>query len=82
MSDNGNRSDLRSDVLSTIGLMLNIGAVISMALWFGMAGSHSGSGLRAIPGTLTILLFAASIVCFAVDRDIPDSELPLGGMTS
>lgn len=55
------------DVLSTVGLVLHLAAIISMALWLSMAGGGTGSGATIIAGTLTIGLFAASILCFAAD---------------
>ena len=56
------------DFLSTMGLILNFTAIISMALWLSMAGGGSRSGLTMLSGTITIVLFAASIVCFAADE--------------
>lgn len=55
------------DLLSTMGLILNFTAIISMALWLSMAGDGSRSWLTMLAGTITIVLFAASIVCFAAD---------------
>lgn len=66
--------DTGGDVLSTLGLILNLGAVISLALWLSMAGTGSSSLSTLVVGTLTVLLFAVSIVCFAVERPNRDSE--------
>lgn len=74
MATDDSNPSLGSDVLSTVGLVLNFGAVISLALWLSMAGSHSGSGLRVIPGILTIVLFGGSIFCFAVEQNSTRSE--------
>lgn len=63
----GDRSGL-SDALATAGLFLNVGAVISAAVWLGMVvGSHP-SGSSTLTGVLTPALFAAGWACFAVDR--------------
>lgn len=55
------------DLLSTVGLILNLAAIISMALWLSMAGGASRGGATMIAATATIVLFAMSIVCFAAD---------------
>lgn len=61
------RDDAGGDFLSTLGLILNFAAIISMALWLSMAGGGARSGPTMIAGMLTIVLFAASIVCFAAE---------------
>lgn len=62
------------DLLSTLGLVLNFAAIISMALWLSMAGGGTGSATTMIAGTLTIILFAASILCFAADVAAADDS--------
>lgn len=64
--------DLDGDILSTLGLVLNFAAVICLALWLSMAGGASRTGSPMIAGLATIILFGASIICFAVDQ--PDRQ--------
>lgn len=60
----------RDDVLGTLALLLTIGAVISAALWVGMAGGAYRGAPVALAGLATVLCLAASIACFAaVDRE-------------
>ena len=65
-------SDFAGDVLGTLGLMLNLAAIISLALWLSTVGSASGSAMLA--GTLTIVLFAVSIMCFAAEKPMAESD--------
>lgn len=58
--------DSRSDVLGSIGLLLNVGAVISAALWVGMAGGAYHGAPVALAGVVALLCLAASITCFAL----------------
>ncbi len=55
----------RDDVIGTLALMLSIGAVISAALWVGMAGGAYRGAPVALAGLATVLCLAASIACFA-----------------
>ena len=58
------------DVVGTLALFLAIGAVISAALWVGMAGGAYHGAPVGLAGLATVLCLAASIACFAAgDRD-------------
>lgn len=62
-------NDRRDDVIGSIALLLNIGAVISAALWVGMiSGAYHGAPV-ALAGLAAVLCLAASIACFVSDRD-------------
>lgn len=67
---NGEDDEGRSggDMLSTLGLMLNLAAIISLALWLSMVGGTSHSGAAAVAGAVTLACFAASFACFAADH--------------
>lgn len=56
------------DVLGTTGLFLNVGAVISMAVWLGTVAGGLPGGSAAVIGIVTIVLFASGWTCFAADR--------------
>lgn len=62
------------DFLNTLALMLNVGAIISLALWLSMAGGGSSSLSTLGVGSLAVVLFAVSIVCFAVDQPSRETE--------
>ena len=61
-----NRHDIADDVLTSVALLLNVAGVVALALWLGR--SASAAGISAI------VLFAASFICFAVDR--PEESEP------
>lgn len=65
-----------SDVLGTVGLLLNVGGVICVALWLSMIGGAYPGGSAALVGIAAILGFAASFVCFAADRPISSDRYP------
>lgn len=55
----------RVEALSTVGLLLNVAAVLAFAL--GLAGFSTGtSGLAAATIAVAVVIFAASLVCFMV----------------
>lgn len=59
------KGDPGEDVVGTLALLLNIGAVISAALWVGMAGGAYRGAPVALAGVATVLCLGASIACFA-----------------
>ena len=61
-------TDPAEEALGTFGLILNFGAIISTALWLSMIGGSSAGTDTALAGASTIVLFAASFICFGADR--------------
>lgn len=59
----GDRQD--SDLVGTVGLLLNIGGVIAAAVWFSMLGGADGGGSATVAGFVTLTSLAASFACFA-----------------
>lgn len=65
-------TDPAEETLGTLGLILNFGAIISTALWLSMIGGSSTAIGTALAGVTTIVLFAASFICFGADRPETD----------
>lgn len=65
MNDGGDNAS--GEVLRTLGLMLNLSAIVAFALFLSTL-SPTGSGPSALAGTITIVAFLASLLCFAIDR--------------
>lgn len=57
--------DRGGDVVGSIALLLNLGAVIFAALWVGTAGSSQHEIPTALSGVAAVLCLMASIACFA-----------------
>ena len=55
------------EVLRTLGLMLNLSAIVAFALFLS-SFSPSNPGLSALAGGITLVAFVASLACFAIDR--------------
>ena len=54
-----------SDVVGTLGLLLNIGGVISAAVWLSMVGGAYPGGSPAVAGAATVASLGASFLCFS-----------------
>jgi len=68
--------DPGTDLLSTVGLLLNVGGVICIALWLSMIGGAYRGGSAAVVGIAAIAGFAASFVCFAAGRPVSSGRYP------
>jgi hypothetical protein len=64
MNDGDNTS---GEVLRTLGLMLNLSAIVAFALFLSTL-SPTGPGPSALAAGITIVAFLASLLCFAIDR--------------
>ncbi|WP_445168226.1 hypothetical protein ACTXG7_02195 [Mycolicibacterium sp. Dal123E01] len=61
------------EVLRTLGLMLNLSAIVAFALFLSsLAPSEPGPSILA--ATITVVAFVASLACFAIDRRRTEEE--------
>ncbi|AKK25774.1 hypothetical protein [Mycobacterium sp. EPa45] len=68
-----NGDNASGEVLRTLGLMLNLSAIVAFALFLSTL-SPSGSGPSALAAGITIVAFLASLLCFAIDRHRTEEE--------
>ena len=62
------------EVLRTVGLVLNLVAIVGFALFLGTLGT-SAPGASGAAAAVTIVAFLASLLCFAADRRRSEAEL-------
>lgn len=55
------------EVLRTLGLMLNLSAIVAFALFLSTL-DPGGPGPSTLAGAVTIAAFLASLLCFVIDR--------------
>lgn len=61
------------EVLRTLGLMLNLSAIVAFALFLSTLGP-TGPGPSALAAAITVVAFLASLACFAIDRRRTEEE--------
>ena len=61
------------EVLRTLGLMLNLSAIVAFALFLSTLGP-TGPGPSVLAAAVTVIAFLASLVCFAIDRRRTENE--------
>ncbi|SBS79711.1 exported hypothetical protein [uncultured Mycobacterium sp.] len=64
----------KGEVLRTLGLVLNLAAIVAFALFLSMLGT-TGPGASAAAATVTVVAFLSSLLCFAADRRLSEAEL-------
>ena len=74
--------DSGSDLISTIGLLLNLGGIIWFAVWLSMIGGAYRDGSAAIAGVATLVCFGGSFGCFAADRPTGSAPIASGPIAS
>jgi Na+/H+-dicarboxylate symporter len=62
------------EVLRTLGLVLNLAAIVAFALFLSTLGT-TGPGAAAAAAAVTVVTFLASMLCFAADRRRSEAEL-------
>ena len=62
------------EVLRTLGLVLNLAAIVAFALFLSTLGP-TGPGASAAAAAVTVVAFLASLLCFAADRRRSEAEL-------
>lgn len=62
------------EVLRTLGLVLNLAAIVAFALFLSTLGT-TGPGASAAAAGVTVVAFLASLLCFAADRRRSEAEL-------
>ena len=55
------------DVLSTVGLILNVAGVIFVAMWLSIIGGAYRDGSAAMTGIAAVVCTGLSLACFAAD---------------
>ncbi|KDF00283.1 hypothetical protein Y900_015375 [Mycolicibacterium aromaticivorans JS19b1 = JCM 16368] len=61
------------EILRTLGLMLNLSAIVAFALFLSTLGP-GGPGPSALAAAITVVAFLASLACFAIDRRRTEEE--------
>ena len=61
------------EVLRTLGLMLNLSAIVAFALFLSTLGP-GGPGPSALAAAIAVVAFLASLACFAIDRRRTEEE--------
>jgi hypothetical protein len=61
------------EVLRTLGLMLNLSAIVAFALFLSTL-TPSSPGPSALAAAITVIAFVASLLCFAIDRHRTEDE--------
>jgi uncharacterized membrane protein HdeD (DUF308 family) len=64
-----------SEAVSTAGLFLNIAAVIALVMCLGALAASQFAAV-AVSGTLAVVSFGISLVCFAVDERRSREDAP------
>ena len=62
------------ELLRTVALVLNLTAIVAFALFLSTLGS-TGPVASGAAAAVTIVVFLASLMCFAVDRRRSEAEL-------
>ena len=62
------------ELLRTVGLVLNLAAIVSFALFLSTLGT-SGLGASGGAAAVTVVAFVASLLCFVIDRRHSEAEL-------
>ena len=78
VKDNSAPKDRFADAMSTIGLILNLTAVIASAICLAGFGLARG-GLAVTFGIVALVSFAVSLGCFSVDSrrfSVTDASMP------
>ena len=63
-----------ADAIANIALILNVAAFAAVAICLGEIG-YGSTALVAALGSLAVVCFAASLVCFATDKDTTTPQL-------
>jgi Na+/H+-dicarboxylate symporter len=63
----------KGEVLRTLGLVLNLAAIVAFALCLSTLGT-TGPGASAAAAAVTVVAFLASLLCFAADRRHSEAE--------
>ncbi|MBB3600453.1 hypothetical protein FHT40_000086 [Mycolicibacterium sp. BK556] len=70
------------EALRTLGLMLNLSAIVAFALFLSTL-SPSWGGPSVLAAAITVIAFVASLLCFAIDRHrTEDEQLPQAAATA
>ena len=62
------------EILRTLGLMLNLSAIVAFALFLSTLGTSSPGGSGAT-GAVAFVAFLASLLCFVADRRRSEAEM-------
>jgi hypothetical protein len=65
-------TDVGNETLSAVGLVLNVASIVVFTVCFGVFTTGS-AGLAAILGTIAAAAFAASMGCFFIDGNRPQT---------
>jgi hypothetical protein len=57
-----------ADAIANVALILNVTAFVALAIGLGQIG-YGSAALAASLGIVAVLCFAASLVCFAADKE-------------
>ena len=62
------------EVLRTVGLVLNLAAIVAFALFLSTLGTN-GPGASGAAAAVSVVAFLASLLCFVIDRRRSEAEL-------
>jgi hypothetical protein len=62
------------EFLRTVGLVLNLTAIVAFALFLSTLGT-TGPGASGAAAAVSVVAFLASLLCFAVDRRRSEAQL-------
>ena len=62
------------EVLRTLGLVLNLAAIVAFALFLSTLGAFN-PGASGVAATVTVVAFLSSLLCFVADRRRSEAKL-------